>query len=70
MEVSSVLKNGNREYQNIEYKIDTEISVQKNNFVIFLKDEDVEKFEMKFNFGCNKTIDKIKEPNNFIIFYL
>ena len=50
VEVSSVLKNGNREYQNIEYKIDTEISVQKNNFVIFLKDEDVEKFEMKFNF--------------------
>jgi len=50
VEVSSVLKNVNREYQNIEYKIDTEISVQKNNFVIFLKDEDVEKFEMKFNF--------------------
>ena len=44
VEVSSVLKNENREYQNIEYKIDTEISVQKNNFVIFLKDEDVEKF--------------------------
>ena len=50
VEVSSVLKNQFKEYQNIEYKIDTEISVEKNNFVIFLKDEEVEKFEMKFNF--------------------
>ena len=50
IEVSSILKNQFKEYQSIEYKIDTEISVEKNNFVIFLKDEDVEKFEMKFNF--------------------
>lgn len=50
VEVSSVLKDKFKEYKSIEYKIDTEISVQKNNFVIFLKDEDVEKFEMKFNF--------------------
>ena len=58
VEVSSILKNQFKEYQSIEYKIDTEISVEKNNFVIFLKDEDVEKFEMKFNFK-----DDIKEKD-------
>ena len=53
VEITSVLKNDRlrcNEYKKVDYEIDTEIKVDKNNFVIFLDDEDVEKFEMKFNF--------------------
>ena len=53
VEITSVLKNDRlrcNEYEKVDYEIDTEIKVDKNNFVIFLDDEDVEKFEMKFNF--------------------
>ena len=53
VEITSVLKNDHlrcNEYKKVDYEIDTEIKVDKNNFVIFLDDEDVEKFEMKFNF--------------------
>ena len=53
IEISGVLKNQYNEYKSIKYEIDSEIKVDKNNFVIFLGDEKVEKFDMKFNFKEN-----------------
>jgi hypothetical protein len=56
VEVTSVLVNNITNdtyvYQKVEYLIDTELSVEKNNFVIILdKDEDYEQFDMKFKFN-------------------
>ena len=58
IEVTCVAKSDYTEYEKIDYNIDQEIPVKKNNFVIFLtdSDEDYEKFDMKFNFK-----DDIKE---------
>ena len=51
IEVTSVRKNPNTEYKKIDYQLDQELKVKNNNnFVIFLDDEDVEKFDMKFSF--------------------
>ena len=52
IEVTCVAKSDNTEYEKIDYNIDQEITVKKNNFVIFLtdSDEEYEKFNMKFNF--------------------
>ena len=58
IEITYVVKSDITEYEKIDYNIDQEIPVKKNNFVIFLtdSDEDYEKFDMKFNFK-----DDIKE---------
>ena len=56
------------EYKKIDYSVDQEIEVDKNNFVIFLTDtdEEYEKFDMKFNFK-----DDIKEKTvNYGFLYL
>lgn len=58
IEITSVFKNIYNEYQKVDFEMDKEITVKKNNFVIFLGDEDVEKFDMKFNFK-----DDIKKKN-------
>lgn len=51
IEVTSVRQDKNTKYKKIDYQLDQEIKVKDyNNFVIFLDDEDVEKFEMKFSF--------------------
>ena len=50
VEITSVRQNPNTEYKKIDYQLDQEIKVSKNNFVIFLDDEEIEKFEMKFSF--------------------
>ena len=56
VEISSVLINETNkanEYKKIDYKVDSKIQVDKNNFVIFLEDEKIENFEMKFKFKDN-----------------
>ena len=56
VEISSVLineANKANEYKKIDYKVDSKIQVDKNNFVIFLEDEKIENFEMKFKFKDN-----------------
>ena len=58
VEISGVLKSQYNEYESVEYKMDSEIEVNKNNFVIFLDEEDIEKFDMKFNFK-EKIKDKV-----------
>ena len=52
IEVTCVAALNTYEYQKIEYNVDQEIKVEKNNFIIFLtdSDEEYEKFDMKFNF--------------------
>ena len=58
IEVTCVATRNTFEYQKIDYNVDQEIKVEKNNFIIFLtdSDEEYEKFDMKFNFK-----DDIKE---------
>ena len=51
VEITSVRQNSATEYKKIDYQLDQEIKVDKNNFVIFLDDEEVEKFDMKFSFN-------------------
>ena len=43
VEITSVRQNSATEYKKIDYQLDQEIKVDKNNFVIFLDDEEVEK---------------------------
>ena len=50
IEIISVLKSEVNDYEIVEYSIDKELKVKNNNFVIFLGDEDPEKFDMKYNF--------------------
>ena len=53
VEISGVLKKDVTDYLMFDYKIDSKIEVERNNFVIFLDDSnptEIEKFEMKFKF--------------------
>ena len=53
VEISGVLKKDVTDYLMFDYKIDSKIEVERNNFVIFLDDSnptEIKEFEMKFKF--------------------
>ena len=61
IQITCVGKTDITEYEKIEYNVDQEIKVTKNNFIIFLteSDEEHEKFDMKFNFKDDIQGEKV-----------
>ena len=62
VEISSVVLQNTTEgiyaYQNKSYSIDTEEKVENNNFIIFLEEQDYEKFDLKFKFNDSEVKNK------------
>ena len=63
VEISSVVwinyDEGLNKYEIKNYSIDTEEKVENNNFIIFLEEQDYEKFDLKFKFNDTDVKNKI-----------
>ena len=67
VEITNVVENNTCKYELIEYKMDSELQVKQNNFVIFLEDnKKYEKFDLKFNFKDESKIKNEKVHYGFI----
>jgi len=67
VEITNVVENNTCKYDSIEYKMDSELQVKQNNFVIFLEDnKKYEKFDLKFNFKDESKIKNEKVHYGFI----
>ena len=62
VEISSVVwinyDEGLNKYEIKSYSIDTEEKVENNNFIIFLEEQDYEKFDLKFKFNDSEVKNK------------